>query len=127
MKELRTSEAAASTHQQPEFSPRPQHKIAEELPSCDERHASKPPSSVDSGYGMSMTQKPFSDAGSVRSWASVGMGSTDGKKMIVRRVPTSPVELFNIVNPPTINFSTTRRSVKIFLPTSTGSFGFIAV
>lgn len=39
--------------------------------------------------------------GSLRSWASVGMGSTDGKKMIVRRVPTSPVELFNIVNPPT--------------------------
>ncbi|XP_048522305.1 sodium- and chloride-dependent GABA transporter ine isoform X2 [Dendroctonus ponderosae] len=65
------------------------------------QHSSKPPSSVDSGYGMSMTQKPFSDAGSVRSWASVGMGSTDGKKMIVRRVPTSPVELFNIVNPPT--------------------------
>lgn len=59
----------------------------------------KPPSSVDSGYGMS--GKPFSDGGSVRSWASVGMGSTDGKKMIVRRVPTSPVELFNIVNPPT--------------------------
>lgn len=42
-----------------------------------------------------------SHMGSVRSWASVGMGSTDGKKMIVRRVPTSPVELFNIVNPPT--------------------------
>ncbi|XP_066247922.1 sodium- and chloride-dependent GABA transporter ine-like isoform X2 [Euwallacea similis] len=64
-------------------------------------HANKPPSSVDSGYGMSMSPKPFSDAGSVRSWASVGMGSTDGRKMIVRRVPTSPVELFNIVNPPT--------------------------
>lgn len=61
--------------------------------------SNKPPSSLDSGYGMS--GKPFSDAGSVRSWASVGMGSTDGKKMIVRRVPTSPVELFNIVNPPT--------------------------
>lgn len=44
---------------------------------------------------------PQSDAASLRSWASVGMGSTDGKKMIVRRVPTSPVELFNIVNPPT--------------------------
>ncbi|KAF7274092.1 hypothetical protein GWI33_013227 [Rhynchophorus ferrugineus] len=57
------------------------------------------PSSVDSGYGFSA--RPFSDAGSMRSWASVGMGSTDGKKMIVRRVPTSPVELFNIVNPPT--------------------------
>ncbi|CAG9760085.1 unnamed protein product [Ceutorhynchus assimilis] len=59
----------------------------------------KPPSSLDSGYGMSA--RPFYDAGSARSWASVGMGSTDGKKMIVRRVPTSPVELFNIVNPPT--------------------------
>lgn len=54
--------------------------------------------------------RPDSDAGShvsardnasVRSWASVGMGSTDGKKMIIRRVPTTPVELFNIVNPPT--------------------------
>ncbi|XP_060527837.1 sodium- and chloride-dependent GABA transporter ine-like [Cylas formicarius] len=56
------------------------------------------PSSFDSGYSQS---KPLSDVGSVRSWASVGMGSTDGKKMIVRRVPTSPVELFNIVNPPT--------------------------
>ncbi|XP_049823175.1 sodium- and chloride-dependent GABA transporter ine-like isoform X2 [Aethina tumida] len=56
------------------------------------------PSSSDSGSHVS---KPFSDAASVRSWASVGMGSTDGKKMIVRRVPTSPVELFNIVNPPT--------------------------
>lgn len=44
---------------------------------------------------------PLSDAASLGSWASVGMGSTDGKKMIVRRVPTSPVELFNIVNPPT--------------------------
>lgn len=49
----------------------------------------------------SHVSKPYSDAASVRSWASVGMGSTDGKKMIVRRVPTSPVELFNIVNPPT--------------------------
>lgn len=48
-----------------------------------------------------LSTKPHSDAASVRSWASVGMGSTDGKKMIIRRVPTSPVELFNIVNPPT--------------------------
>ncbi|XP_044271183.1 sodium- and chloride-dependent GABA transporter ine-like isoform X2 [Tribolium madens] len=54
--------------------------------------------SSESGSHLS---KPLSDAASVRSWASVGMGSTDGKKMIVRRVPTSPVELFNIVNPPT--------------------------
>lgn len=62
-----------------------------------------PPSSV------AATGRPGSDAGShvsrdnasIRSWASVGMGSTDGKKMIIRRVPTTPVELFNIVNPPT--------------------------
>jgi hypothetical protein len=57
-----------------------------------------PKTSSESGSHVS---KPFSDAASVRSWASVGMGSTDGRKMIVRRVPTSPVELFNIVNPPT--------------------------
>lgn len=62
-----------------------------------------PPSSI------ATTGRPGSDAGShvsrdnasIRSWASVGMGSTDGKKMIIRRVPTTPVELFNIVNPPT--------------------------
>lgn len=48
-----------------------------------------------------MLGKPASDAASIRSWASVGLGSTDGKKMIIRRVPTSPEELFQIVNPPT--------------------------
>lgn len=52
----------------------------------------------DTGSHVSRT---CTDIGSDRSWASVGMGSTDGRKMIVRRVPTSPVELFNIVNPPT--------------------------
>ncbi|CAG9817388.1 unnamed protein product [Phaedon cochleariae] len=57
----------------------------------------KPPSSES---GSHVSKNP-SEAASLRSWASVGMGSTDGKKMIVRRVPTSPVELFNIVNPPT--------------------------
>ncbi|CAG9860624.1 unnamed protein product [Phyllotreta striolata] len=55
----------------------------------------KPPSSESGIVSKS------SDAASLRSWSSVCMGSTDGKKMIVRRVPTSPVELFNIVNPPT--------------------------
>ncbi|XP_074031277.1 sodium- and chloride-dependent GABA transporter ine-like isoform X2 [Leptinotarsa decemlineata] len=57
----------------------------------------KPPSSES---GSHVSKQP-SDTVSLRSWASVGMGSTDGKKMIVRRVPTSPTELFNIVNPPT--------------------------
>jgi hypothetical protein len=46
----------------------------------------------------------FSDAAShisVRSLASIGMGSTDGRKVTIRRVPTSPTELFNVVQSPT--------------------------
>lgn len=44
--------------------------------------------------------KMFSDAASMRSIASIGMGSTDGKKMVIRRVPTSPTELLTIINQP---------------------------
>lgn len=44
--------------------------------------------------------KLFSDAASIRSLASIGVGSTDGRKMIIRRVPNSPAELLSIVNPP---------------------------
>jgi hypothetical protein len=46
----------------------------------------------------------FSEAAShisVRSLASIGMGSTDGRKVTIRRVPTSPIELFNVVQSPT--------------------------
>lgn len=43
--------------------------------------------------------KLISDATSIRSLASIGIGSTDGRKMIVRRVPTSPSELLSIMNP----------------------------
>lgn len=49
----------------------------------------------------SQNSKLFSDITSMKSWTSVGMGSTDGRKMIVRRVPVTPMELFSIVNPPT--------------------------
>lgn len=35
-------------------------------------------------------------ANSCRSLASVGMGSTDGTKVLIRRVPTSPAELLNL-------------------------------
>lgn len=38
---------------------------------------------------------------SIRSLASIGIGSTDGRRMIIRRVPTSPSELMNIMNPQT--------------------------
>lgn len=44
--------------------------------------------------------KIYSDAASLRSIASIGMGSTDGKKMVIRRVPTSPTELLTIINQP---------------------------
>lgn len=37
----------------------------------------------------------LSDAASVRSLASIGMGSTDGRKLTIRRVPTSPNELLH--------------------------------
>lgn len=40
-------------------------------------------------------------AQSVRSLASIGMGCTDGRKMVIKRVPTSPTELFHLVRPPT--------------------------
>uniref|UniRef100_A0A1B6CQI5 Transporter n=2 Tax=Clastoptera arizonana TaxID=38151 RepID=A0A1B6CQI5_9HEMI len=43
--------------------------------------------------------RPMSDVISIRSLASIGMGSTDGKKLTIRRVPTSPNELLNIVEP----------------------------
>ncbi|XP_022909360.2 sodium- and chloride-dependent GABA transporter ine isoform X1 [Onthophagus taurus] len=48
---------------------------------------------------QSLITKPY-DAVSLKSYTSIGMGSTDGKKMTVRKIPTSPVELFNLVNPP---------------------------
>jgi len=48
------------------------------------------------------TGRPLSDVVSVRSLASIGMGSTDGKKLTIRRVPTSPTELLNIADPKTL-------------------------
>lgn len=47
------------------------------------------------------TGKLFSDASSIRSLVSIGMGSTDGRKMIIRKVPNSPTELLNYISPPT--------------------------
>ncbi|XP_023248599.1 sodium- and chloride-dependent GABA transporter ine-like isoform X2 [Copidosoma floridanum] len=41
------------------------------------------------------------DSVSIRSLASIGMGSSDGRKLTIRRVPTSPSELLNMVHPPT--------------------------
>lgn len=65
---------------------------------------SPPPSIVRSGsyiFSDCGSTRIFSDAVSVRSLASIGMGSTDGRKMVIRRVPNSPTELLSIISPPT--------------------------
>lgn len=49
----------------------------------------------------SIRTTPFYDTVSIRSLASIGMGSSDGRKLTIRRVPTSPSELINMVHPPT--------------------------
>lgn len=40
------------------------------------------------------------DSVSIRSLASIGMGSSNGRKLTIRRVLTSPSELLNMVHPP---------------------------
>lgn len=65
---------------------------------------SPPPSIARSGsyiFSDCGSTRIFSDAVSVRSLASIGMGSTDGRKMVIRRVPNSPTELLSIISPPT--------------------------
>lgn len=44
--------------------------------------------------------RSFPDTISIKSLASIGLGSSDGRKLTIRRVPTSPSELFNVVHPP---------------------------
>ncbi|XP_055859034.1 sodium- and chloride-dependent GABA transporter ine isoform X2 [Episyrphus balteatus] len=51
-------------------------------------------------YADSAASQIYSDVTSVRSLASIGIGSTDGRKLVIRRVPNTPNELFSIVNPP---------------------------
>lgn len=51
-------------------------------------------------YPESAASQIYSDVTSVRSLASIGIGSTDGRKLVIRRVPNTPTELFSIVNPP---------------------------
>lgn len=45
--------------------------------------------------------KIITDANSIRSLTSIGMGCTDGRKMIVKRVPNSPSELLGFAQPAT--------------------------
>ncbi|XP_050321100.1 sodium- and chloride-dependent GABA transporter ine isoform X1 [Bactrocera neohumeralis] len=52
-------------------------------------------------YGDHVANQIYSDVTSVRSLASIGIGSTDGRRLVIRRVPHTPHELFNMVHPPT--------------------------
>ncbi|TMW49346.1 hypothetical protein DOY81_005564 [Sarcophaga bullata] len=62
-----------------------------------------PPDGDSSSYLFrdSVANQIYSDVTSVRSLASIGIGSTDGRKLVIKRVPQTPTELLNIVNPPT--------------------------
>lgn len=62
-----------------------------------------PPDGDSSSYLFrdSAANQIYSDVTSVRSLASIGIGSTDGRKLVIKRVPQTPTELLNIVNPPT--------------------------
>ncbi|CAL1674397.1 unnamed protein product [Lasius platythorax] len=48
----------------------------------------------------SQVPRSFPDTVSIKSLASIGLGSSDGRKLTIRRVPTSPSELLNVVHPP---------------------------
>lgn len=52
-------------------------------------------------FSDSGSTRMFSDASSIRSLASIGMGSTDGRRMMIRKVPNSPSELLSYISPPT--------------------------
>lgn len=71
-------------------------------PTMDEHHhpaASWASVVFSDGNGQTYV-RPFPESVSIRSLASIGMGSSDGRKLTIRRVPTSPSELLNMVHPP---------------------------
>lgn len=45
-----------------------------------------------------ISSKIYSDVTSVRTLASIAIGSTDGRNIIIKRVPNTPNELFSMVN-----------------------------
>lgn len=99
--------------------------------SCGQPAARADPSSSSSSSGAARPQQRrpqqpsdlsplrygcWSDAVSVRSLASIGMGSTDGRKLTIAKVPTSPAELLNLADPQTwvLNFVLVLRPVRPF-------------
>lgn len=56
-------------------------------------------------FSDSGSTRLFSDASSVRSLASIGMGSSDGRRITIRKVPNSPSELLSYISPPTWVYS----------------------
>lgn len=71
----------------------------------DHQHQYHPPAaswaSIVFSDGNGQTHvRPLPDSVSIRSLASIGMGSSNGRKLTIRRVLTSPSELLNMVHPP---------------------------
>ncbi|XP_029162586.1 sodium- and chloride-dependent GABA transporter ine isoform X2 [Nylanderia fulva] len=55
---------------------------------------------AESNGSNQLVNRSFPDTVSIKSLASIGLGSSDGRKLTIRRVPTSPSELLNVVHPP---------------------------
>lgn len=49
-------------------------------------------------HDTNISNKIYSDVKSVRTLASIAIGSTDGRNIIIKRVPNTPNELFSMVN-----------------------------
>lgn len=75
-------------------------------PTMDEHHHQYHPpaaswASIVFSDGNGQTHvRTLPDSVSIRSLASIGMGSSNGRKLTIRRVLTSPSELLNMVHPP---------------------------
>lgn len=54
--------------------------------------------SIRSINDTNISSKIYSDVNSVRTLASIAIGSTDGRNIIIKRVPNTPNELFSVVN-----------------------------
>ncbi|XP_029663418.1 sodium- and chloride-dependent GABA transporter ine-like isoform X1 [Formica exsecta] len=85
-------------------SPRISNAVMDESPQrCSCCHHSSPTWSSNlytEFNGNHQVPRSFPDTISIKSLASIGLGSSDGRKLTIRRVPTSPSELLNVVHPP---------------------------
>lgn len=85
------------------YSPRLPNAVMDETQQrCSCCHRSSPtwPTILYAESNGSQVNRLYPDTISIKSLASIGLGSSDGRKLTIRRVPTSPSELLNVVHPP---------------------------